>query len=436
MDTPKIVVIGSSYSSAAVFHYIEKYLSKSRNPLDILFVRDKGCFFFDGLLYEYLCNSCNLSDLGQEFRKVGFFRSGISCLETKVLEIDFKLKIVKTTSGDISYKYLVLAPEKDLVDSELNLTLTNSFRCTTPSDILKLKSHIINNFEKIATEEDLNKRKALLTFSVLVNNIEGIEIACSIHDLVSELIKKHYPEVNPSFLKVNLIEQNNVLSNIKDPFSKNYLFHFINKKGVKIYANSKHASIKNGQINIDSGQEIIAGTVIDGTLNKSSSLVKNLPLTKDGDLNVFVDLYLMAQGVEDVFVIGPAAKCVDLSDELVPSIKLLNEEAKICSYNIFAKENSISLKTLKPGIDIKCVSLGLRNSLVEIKNFYFTGLYGWIINRLVYIWYFLGWQKKIKCLINFLLHIFYLTDNTFLDVYEYKNSSEYELRMPKKKVNV
>ena len=96
MANQKVVVIGSSYSALAVFYYLEKSLTKTREPIELLLISNKNHYFFKSLLYQCLCNDATLNDISQQFRNIGFLRPDVSYLETEVLSIDYNNKVVKS----------------------------------------------------------------------------------------------------------------------------------------------------------------------------------------------------------------------------------------------------------------------------------------------------------------------------------------------------
>lgn len=421
MDSAKIVVVGSSYSSAAVFYYLEKYLTKTRQPVDLLLISEKNNFFFYDLLPMLLSDSCDLSDISQDFRSLVFIRPGVSHLKSSILNIDFNQNVIKTSKGGFNYDYLVLAPENDLCSLNQNIEDYNNieiFKFSSPIDILKFKNHILKNIQVATSENNLETKKSLLTFSILGGKSFGVELACSISDSVRDLLKKRFPEINPSFLKINLVEEGNTIIESEDPFYKTNLFYNLNKKAITLHLNSKVTNISKEKIEINGESEIPAGTIIYGTRNKNSSLIEKLPLKKDGSGYACVDLYMKADGLDNVFVIGNSSKCLDMTDDRPETVVLHNEQAKICATNIFAKINNNLLKALKPVINMQFLSLGRKDSLVIINNLHLNGFLPWVFHREVFALFLLGWKKKLRAFLGIFLDIFCLREYFFIDISE------------------
>lgn len=418
MDTPKIVVIGNSYSSASVFYYLESFLPKARQPIDLLLISDKSFFYLNDLLSQYLCNSCTLGSLSSGFRDIVLLRAGVSYLQSKVQDIDFNAKLIKTPNGGINYDYLILAPSSNQDDFGALFNDDNSFQFKSLADVVKIKNHIFKSLQDAACESNPEMKKSSMTFSVIGAKERGVELVLSVSDFIYELLKKQFPELKRSLLKFNLIEEANSVSTNKDPFYNSRLFYNLNKKNVTLYLNSKVTRVEEGKITINNEKEIFSDTIIFSSLNKYSSLIRDLSLKKDSVMHGCTDLYLNADGFKNVFLIGESSRCLDLGEDIPLNISFFNKQAKICANNVLAKINNNPLKPLKFTLDIDFHSLGSKNSLVQVKGVSLDGPVVWFLHQLMYVWFQVGWKKKIKVFVNLFLVILGLADFELIDMYE------------------
>ncbi len=421
MPTPKIVVIGSSYSAAAVFNYLERSLATLREPFDLLLISNKNHYLNKDLLSQYLCNSCNLEDTCQWLRGVVFLRAGVSYLESDILNIDFQTKTISTLKGEINYQYLILAPQYDLFnEADIDKT-NNAFVVKSLSDVLRLKTRILSNIEKSIIENDPEVKNSLLAFSVIGTSRDGIQLSCSISDYVNRLLKNHFPEIKKSSLKFNLIEENNVITLSREPFYNNKLFYNLNKKGVILYTNSKVTKIENNKIIINNKDEILSGTILLADLKGSSSLVRKL---KSSFKSCNVDLYMKLEDFDNVFMIGELANCLDLGEGLEKTNLFYKNQATICATNICAKINNVPMKLLKSGLQMDFLFLGYRNSLIEIKNICIDGMLAWFLHRLAFVFCSLSAKKKLRGFMALVCNIFGLSDFEHMNMYEFQSNKQ------------
>lgn len=421
MNSQKVVVVGTSYSAACVFSLLEKYLSKSREPIDLLFISNKNYYFFENFLPDFLCDAVEYGDLVQELRSIVFLKPGVSFLQTKILGINLSSKTINTPKGEIAYSYLILAPENEstnLYEVNNREGENNCFNFNMPIDVIRLKNHIVKNIELASNEHNIERKKALLTFSLISNGLQTIEIAFSLSDYVHNVIKGKYPEIKPSQVKVNIFEEKNVISRTDNPYLNNKLFYILNKKNISLFLNSVVTGIHNEKIEINNKDEIYSGTIICPAKEVLSSLIKDLKLKKDENLNSSVNLFLNADGFEDVFVIGPFSRCLDLGDDYTHSVLWFKNQAICCATNILAKINNNPLKAVNLPIDLKFYCLGYKSLLVMHKNVCLDGFIPWLLYRSIYISSLLGWKKKFKASVKLLLNMLGLSDNMLIDIHE------------------
>lgn len=426
MNSPKVIVVGDSYSSACAFYFLQTQLPRSRQPFEIILISDKGYYSLNFLLYQSLGNSCDVNEVGQDFRGIGLLRLGVSYLSTKVLDIDFKRKIIKTTDLDIEYNYLILAPDNDENDFELKFKKNHYFQIKSLQDILKIKNQVLLALEQAVRITSDEERKKLLTFSIIGSKKEGIQVISNLYDHASILIKERYPELKKSLLSFNLIEEKDSIGLSKDLIYNSHIFYNLKKKGINLYLNSKVTSIEKGRIEINNDQTIISNLIIFSGKSKRSSLIQALPLSKDDNLSSCVDFYYKAQDIDNVFVIGESSKCLDITEDIekLKSIDFLYEQAKTCAYNVVAKINNTLLKPAKHQNSIDFLSLGSKNSLIQIRGMCFEGFFIWLICRLIYIRYLLGFKKKITSLVKLFLNVFSMKEYELIDFQDIKKEKQ------------
>jgi len=292
------------------------------------------------------------------------------------------------------------------------------FNLNLPENLLNLRSKIRKNLESAVLETEIEKKKTLLTFSIIGANPRGIEIACSVSDYVGSLLKNKFTEINKSLIRVNLFEQRNAIGRDGESLFNNYLFYALNKKEIKIYTGAKVTQVTKGRLVINNKEQVSAGMTILSFKNKHSSLLNLLSLPKDDEHNILVDLFAKVQGLENIFVVGEGSKCIDLQDKLQKSIQFLNDEAKTVAYNIVAKINNNPLRSLKTNQGFVDVFCGRKQHIIKIRKYYLGGFLGWIIGRIIYFFYFVGLKKKIKVFFSSFITLLGLNDDILYDILE------------------
>lgn len=426
MDSKKIVVVGNSYAAGAVFYYLQTYLQKSRVQCELLLISDSGFYFYRELLPEFLSGNCEINDVTQEFRNIGTLRSGIRYLKTSVINVDFKKKNIITTKGIVEYDYLILAPTLDFDKrEEIKMVNSNLFNFNTPYDVISVKNHILNLLESYSSESNLAYKKELLTFTLIGADKHGFEAACALSDFVCRRVKKQYPEINRDQISIYLIDKEKTVSLSESAFYNNYLFYCLNKKGVKLLLDHGIEQISNKKIIFRNGKQITSHTIINCIKPVYSELMVSLLFEKDKSFKADVDLYFKTDKDSNVFVIGEASRCVDLREDINTSIIFYKEQAKKCAYNVFSSINNNPLSSFKHSLDMSYICIGRNNSIVAFQKFYFTGYIAYLIYRLLFVFSFLGYLKKLRAMIRFILSQLWLQEPVlYEDAFSSEVSSE------------
>lgn len=424
MASPKIVVVGNSYSAAAVFNYLESALVNLREPYDLLLVSGKNHYINNELLSQYLCDSCSLEDTCQWFRGVVFLRPGVSYLEADITNIDFQAKTLLTSKGVINYQYLILAPENDVFEESSGNSKGDNSIVKNLSDVLKLRTKILSNLEKSVFEDNEEAKQSLLSFSVIGSDRQGVQLICSISDFVTRLLKHYYPEIKRSSLKFNLIDENDLLALNKNPYYNNKLLYNLNKKNITLYVKSKVTKIDSEQIDLSDRGRIPSGVTILTQINSYSSLLDTIFNSNKSFKSCNVDLFMKIESFDDVFMIGELANCLDLGEGIQKTNLFYKTQAKVCALNVTAKINNLTMKPFKPDLQMEFLSLGYRNSLLEFKNICIDGIVAWFMHRLQFAFCSLSWKKKLRALVGLTCNILGLSDFEHMNIYELKSNKQ------------
>ncbi len=411
MPSPKIVVVGDSFCSAAVFSNLENLINQTREPFDLLFITNKNYYHLNALLPQYMANSCSVREMVEFTRGLNYLRPGISFIQTNILDIDFMSNNIKTSNGDIEYKYIILAPEIDTFEHKYDSEYITNIN--TLNDFANLKKNIIKNLDLASMSQDQDLKKSLLTFTILGSKEKDIELAFSISDFFRGMIRTKYTDIKKSLLSIELLEEDNNIELTRDPYFNGYIFYNLNKKNIKINTNT----------NVKEIDQIRSAFVLQTAIKESSSLINRVDLEKDNNSKAFIDLYLRAQGKENVFITGKASRCLDLIENIEKSELFYYYQSQTCANNILNSINNNPLKTLKIPLGVDFISLGSRNAIIEFNNFCFYGILPWFLYRLINIFYFINWKKKLRTFTSLLLTVIGLNDIDLYDLIEEKSNT-------------
>jgi NADH dehydrogenase FAD-containing subunit len=128
-----------------------------------------------------------------------------------VTGIDSATRHVMVDAGDqiglrVAYDYLVLA-----TGATHSYFGHNEFAHFAPglkslADAESLRNHILSAFENAETEEDPQRRKALMTFVMVGAGPTGVEMASAIAVMVRTTLRKNFRRIDPNSAKIILVD--------------------------------------------------------------------------------------------------------------------------------------------------------------------------------------------------------------------------------------
>jgi len=104
----QVVVVGGGYGGVTV----AKYLKKENPNLDVVLIEERPFFMSCPMSNHFLAGLMELTPLCFSYNVLEV-KHGIRVLNDKVLGVELDKKVVRTSSGYISYDYLVLSPGID-----------------------------------------------------------------------------------------------------------------------------------------------------------------------------------------------------------------------------------------------------------------------------------------------------------------------------------
>ena len=412
MSNSKILVVGSGFTAASVAFYIEKYLSKLRQSFDLIHLSERKYYFYPDLICDLLSNVAVFGDIVSDFRGLGIYKPGVSFIESKIISIDPEGQIVRTEQGDLSYDYLILAIDAcDFIAKDQSFEQKDIFNCITPFDVLRLKERIWKNLEKASSESKLSLRKQFLTFSIIGADANGIQIACSLADFISHLIKDKFSEIKKSQISIALLDEKGKIDLSKNRFYNARVFYNLNKRNISLRSENFSKSSSD------------PGIIISSRSMLPSNVLNSLSLAKDSNSKYFVDLYLKAENYNNLFIIGEKSICLDAAEKPQSNSIYLNMQAKICADNVISMINNNPLKPLKQKLFVEFMPIGYRNCLITIKNFSFDGLFAWVLFRVIHSFTCIGIKSKINA---FLKLLFSLINPIDTDIFLLEEISEHK----------
>ena len=436
MLKPHVVILGSGFGGTYVAKKLARHVKKGR--IDVTIVNRTNYFLFTPLLHEVATGSLTPTSVAEPLREI-FVRTGIQLDQGTVESIDRATKRIKLSGHSqlctLSYDYLVIASGATTNYYDIPGAEKFTYPLKNLLDAARIRSHIIDVFEQAILISDPIERARLLSFVVVGGGATGVEMAAELSEFVKVITKRYYSSADkncdPTDYRVCKPEESFITLINAGPELLQTFRHSLraaaekrlHQSGVAVQLNATVTEVTGHGIRLSSGVFIASATVI------WTAGVKPVIPHFEGDMpaltgnRLAVDEYFRVSSDPHIFALGDVAGYVDRD-------VLNNDPTKTKTLPLFAQvaegqskivaKNILSSIRKKPLLDFHyhskgyLVSVGQWFAVGEIFSLHIFGRLTWLLWRIVYLFKFASWKKRIRIAFEWTLEMFYPRDITKL----------------------
>src|SRR5574344_197368 len=146
------------------------------NMFDILIIDKINHHQFQPLFYQVATSQIEPSSISFPLRNIFKKKRNVQVRKAEVTEIVRESNLIKTTSGEFHYDYLVLAIGcRTNFFGNVNIR-NNAFSLKTTYDAITLRNHVLQNFEDILSAKE-EEKQAFLNLVIVGAGPTGVELA-------------------------------------------------------------------------------------------------------------------------------------------------------------------------------------------------------------------------------------------------------------------
>lgn len=360
---------------------------------------------FQPLLYQVATAGLSAPEIAQPVRAIFSGRPDITVLLDRVEDFNLANKKVFLEENTLDYDYLVLAlgsqtgyfghPEWERFAPGLK----------TIDDALRIRSSVLMAFEKAENEKEAAQRDKLLTIVIVGGGPTGVELAGAFAELARTVLKRDFRHIDPSRAKIILLEgAPGVLSNLAPDLAesaKRQLEHL----GVQVRTSTKVKNIRDGEVELEDGEIIRAGTILWAAGVSATPLAKRLgaELDKAGRVKVKPDLSLSDH--PEVFVIGDMAIVLEQNGKPVPGVspaamQMGRHVARIIEDEIDLGPGRSPRPPFKYWDKGTMATIGRSAAVAEIGKVKFSGLLAWLAWLFIHLYFLIGFRNRLAVMLS------------------------------------
>jgi len=395
-DLPRVVVIGGGFGGISLVKALRN------KPVQVVLIDRNNFHIFQPLLYQVTTCGIEPDNIAFPLRKMFSGYRNFFFRMAEVSGIIPEDNCIHTNIGDLQYDYLVIATgsTNNFFGNEQLKQFALGMK--TIQESLNLRSLILQNLEKAIVTCEPVEKDALTNFVVAGGGPTGVETAGALSEFKRFILKKDYPEIDPSLFQVFLIEaQERLLPNMSEQSSGEVL-KYLQKMGVKVLLETKVNSYDGKTVHISPDKKLIAKTFIwtAGVKGQYPPGLKPFGFLHTGRLRT--DAFNKIPGHHGIFAIGDVAS---MEDDMKPNghpmvAQVAIQQGRLLAANILNVMNGKTLLPFKYKDKGSVATVGRKRAVAETGRLKWKGLPAWYLWSFVHLFSISGFRNKILVGLN------------------------------------
>jgi NADH dehydrogenase len=397
---PHVVVVGGGFAGLAAL----KTLSKVKPPVRVTLLEQHNYHLFQPLLYQLATGLVQPADIAHPVRGVvrRYRRTRVRMATVSGVDVDARQVLVED-GRRVGYDYLILAAGATTATFGIPGVEEHSFPLKTMPDALRLRAHLLQQFELAENDPSVVDQGAL-TVVVVGGGPTGVEMAGALHELFKHVLVHDFPDIDISRARVVLLEATDHLLAPFHPSSRRHALEILAKRGVEVRLGQALERASPDEVKLKDGTVIPTKTLVWGAGVRANPLADVLGLEQTRGGRILVGDDLSVPGRPEVFVVGDLAGAGDGKGGLLPQVaQPAIQEARHAALQI---QHTLD-GTERTGFTYKdkgiMATIGRNAAVTELPSgARFKGVLAWYMWLVLHLAYIVGFRSRVAVLVNWI----------------------------------
>ncbi len=394
----RVVVVGGGFAGLWAVRALRDA------PASITLVDRTNHHLFQPLLYQVATAGLAAPSIAAPLRFVLQGQRNVTVLLGEVARLAVHDRRVWLGDHPLDYDHLVLATGATHAYFGHPEWQADAPGLKTLDDALAIRARILTAFERAELEEDLEVRKAFLTFAVVGGGPTGVELAGTLAEIARHTLAREFRRIDPRSARVLLIEGGDrVLGNFPPDLSARAAAQ-LERLGVTVCLGEPVSALGDGWVEAGS-RRVMARTILWAAGVQASPLGAQLrdqagvPLDRAGRVQVLPDLSV--PGWPGIFVAGDLAVLTDVAGRAVPGVApAAKQMGAHVGRNIGAQLRGRPTAPFRYRDYGNLATIGRQAAVVDSLGLTLSGPVAWWFWLLAHVFFLIGFRNRLIVLID------------------------------------
>jgi NADH:quinone reductase (non-electrogenic) len=398
---PTVVIVGAGFGGLRAARALR------HAPLDVVLIDRHNYHLFQPLLYQVATAGLEPEQIAKPVRAILRGQRNFEFRMVEVTGLDPAARRLATADGPVAYDHLIIAVGGETNYFGLDSIRRHGFGLKDVPEAIRIRNHVLRQFERAMLEPNPEQRRALLTFVVVGGGPTGVEMAGALSELIRLVLVKDYPRLNIKDVRVLLLEATDRLLAGMPLRLSEAAAETLWRKHVEVRFGASVADYDGARVLFKGDEVTPARTLIWAAGAKAVSLTTRLGLPTARQGRVPVEPTLQVPGHPDIYVIGDAAYLEAEGAPLPMMAPVAIQMAETAVANILRAVSGtppVAFRYRNPG---SLATIGRNAAVAYLWGIGFTGFPAWVIWLVVHIIQLIGFRNKLFVLLNWAWDYFF-----------------------------
>lgn len=414
VNVPRIVIVGGGFGGLNLAR------SLSKKKVQVVLIDKHNYHTFQPLLYQVATAGLEPDSIAYPFRKIFKKQSQFYFRLAEVESVDMENTSLRTSIGDLSYDYLVLATGSTTNFFGLEDVARHGMSMKEIPEALDIRSLMLQNFEQALLTDNLSERESLMNIIIVGGGPTGVELAGAISELRKHVLPQDYPDLDIRKMNVHVVEAApRVLASMSEKASEKAL-QFLQKMDVQVWLDTRVKNYDGLVAEAHDGTKITGQTLIWAAGVQGNPVVGIPDAIKSKGNRILVD-EVNRFGPRE-FAIGDAAQMNSEAETnghpMLAQVAL--QQGKLLAKNLIREIEKKPLVPFSYADRGSMATIGRNKAVVDLPRFQFQGAFAWFVWMFIHVIALIGFRNKLVVAFNWVYNYFRYARDIRLIIRPYK----------------